>query len=50
MGEDEQEYDVSKTVMLGEWTPIQVKAGTVLEIVVGPASKALDFNLTVELN
>lgn len=50
VGEDEQEYDVSKTVMLGEWTPIQVKAGTVLEIVVGPASKALDFNLTVELN
>ena len=50
VGEDEQEYDVSKTVMLGEWTPIKVKAGTVLEIVVGPASKALDFNLTVELN
>lgn len=50
IGEDDQEYDVSKTVMLDDWSPTEIKAGTVLEIVVGPAGNALNFNMTIELS
>lgn len=50
MGEDGQEYDVSETIMLGNWAPTEVKAGTVLEIVVGPTSIETNFTLTISLN
>ena len=49
IGEDNQEYDVSKTIMLADWSPLEVKAGTVLEIVVGPTNSQLNFNMTIEL-
>lgn len=41
--------NTQKTVLLSEWNDIEVKAGDVLEIVVGPADKAIDFDLTVSL-
>jgi hypothetical protein len=50
IGEDGHEYDVSKTMMLDNWVPLEVKAGTVLEIVVGPTSSELNFNLAITLS
>lgn len=39
-----------ETVMLSDWQDIQVKAGDVLEVVVGPADAAIDFNMTISLS
>ena len=38
------------TVMLSNWEELEVKAGDVLEIVVGPANDPIDFNMTITLS
>ena len=37
------------TVMLDKWQPLDVKAGDLIEIVVGPADDAIDFDMTITL-
>lgn len=38
------------TVLLKDWTAIEVKAGDVLELVVGPSDKAIEFDMTISLS
>ena len=42
-------YNGDMNVQLESWTPLEVQAGDVIEIVVGPASNAVDCDVTVSL-
>lgn len=38
------------TVLLNNWTALEVKAGDVLELIVGPSDKAIEFDMTISLS